>query len=84
MPKDKPKEYKDIKFLIREECANYFSDNATHYCCSKDGKCIFFTNSEFPRCKWFEQSVLPIDKILQRSYAEDRKIAFKSLLPKKR
>ena len=75
--KNKPKEFKDIKTLIREECANYFADNSTHYCCLKDSKCIFFTEEKLPRCKWFETSVLPISKKLQTEYADDRKVIFK-------
>jgi hypothetical protein len=82
MAKEKNQEYRDIKSLILKECSCCY--DAGDYCCFKDEKCIFFTCKKLPRCNWFEQCVLPLSKELQREYAEDRKIAFKSFLPKKR
>jgi len=65
------------KSLIKNECAGYLSDQCSinHYCCNKDGVCLFFEdNTEIPRCKYFEEGVLPLDEDLERQYRIERKM----------
>jgi hypothetical protein len=69
---------KEIKQLVRNECAGYFADS--NYCCQYNCTCVFYDKEisyeeslENPiRCKYFEHSVLPIDSQIQRDYLLDR------------
>lgn len=65
--------------LIKNECANYLGDNfckIKNYCCLQDKSCNFFNSSEpFPRCTYFETSVLPMDKELEFQYNKERNLS---------
>lgn len=62
-----------VKKLIKIECAGYYFEN--NYCCTKDGECIFFLESEkLPCCKYFEKGVLPLDIDLEFEYRVERKM----------
>ncbi len=53
------------KKLVKQECACYFAND---YCCMRDDKCIYFTDIEKKRCKYFESYVLPLDQDYQLIY----------------
>jgi len=61
--------------LIRNECANHFSIQCSikNYCCLTDKTCVFFLENK-PRCKYFEESVLPIKKDLEYKYRRGRNL----------
>ena len=60
-----------IKRLVKSDCAGYFSGN--DYCCSKDGTCVFFEETEqLPCCIYFEEGVLPLDVDLEFEYSQER------------
>lgn len=66
-----------IKRLIKSQCACYSPEqNSMHnYCCYKDGICMYFRDTEeLPRCKYFEEGVLPLDSDLESEYREERQI----------
>ena len=66
-----------IKSLIKTECDGYLSEQCStnHYCCNRDGVCLFFEeNIEMPRCKHFEDGVLPLKEDLERQYRIERKL----------
>ena len=62
--------------LIRNECANYFSslNSIKNYCCLTDKTCVYFSENK-PRCKYFEEAVLPLDKDLEYKYKQERKLS---------
>lgn len=53
-----------IKKLIKDQCASYNTQD--NFCFQYDKTCLFFTDNE--RCKYFEESVLPIDSELEQKY----------------
>ena len=64
-----------IKNLVKNECAGYLTEQCSikNYCPSKDRACLFFAeNQELPRCKYFEEGVLPLDEELERDYLAER------------
>jgi len=64
-----------IKRLITNECANHERkfNGFINVCLAKeDCKCVFFFE-KYPRCKYFEEAVLPLDKRLEQLYYADRK-----------
>lgn len=63
-----------IKSLIKEECAGYITGFVNNYCCNKDGVCLFFEDTDMPRCKYFEEGVLPLEEDLERQYRIERKL----------
>lgn len=63
-----------IKRLVKSDCAGYFTEN--NYCCSKDGVCVFFRETEqLPCCRYFEEGVLPLDEDLEYEYRQERQMA---------
>jgi len=64
----------NLKQIIRGNCACYFShgpgrlSTVTDWCEVRDGRCIAF--SEFKRCKYFEEGVLPDQPDASAEYAE--------------
>jgi len=64
----------NLKQIIRGNCACYFSHGpgrlsaVTDWCEVRDGRCIAF--SEFKRCKYFEEGVLPDQPDASAEYAE--------------
>lgn len=68
----------EIQDLVRNECANYCGKFNTreHYCCyepTPDFKCVLFrTDNALPRCKYFEESVLPLDPATEAIYRTER------------
>jgi hypothetical protein len=65
---------KDIKQLIKNECANFNYEN--NFCFPKDKMCCFFLDSDTsPRCKYFEDSVLPLEPEMEYEYRKDRKMS---------
>lgn len=60
------------------ECASHSRtlNGISNYCCleaTPDFQCVFFTSKEkFPRCRYFEQSVLPLDPALEAVYYQER------------
>jgi hypothetical protein len=70
------KKINKIKGLAKSECANFnYEDN---FCYPRDAKCYFFIdvdeNSTLSRCKYFENSVLPIDPGLEYEYRREREL----------
>ena len=65
-----------IKRLAKNECASCFDKQGSinHYCCMVDGVCLFYRGIEKPRCKYFEQGVLPLDEKLLKIYNEEHEI----------
>lgn len=66
--------------LIKSECANYFTDSGgkgeiKNYCCLIDKQCVFYSEEKNPRCKYFEQSVLPLNPELEFKYRKERKLS---------
>jgi hypothetical protein len=65
---------KQVQQLINKECANYFykCDEVTSYCCrewTKDLSCIYFQpEPEFDRCKYFEETCLPLSEEIKIIY----------------
>lgn len=58
-----------IKMLAKSECANYeVKFNSVKDCCLVKGACVFVTNEELARCKYFEEAVLPLDPELEAVY----------------
>lgn len=64
------------KALIRAECANYDLRycNITHYCFDPQyalkRRCSYFCE-EPESCEWFEEAVLPQDKLLELAYEDN-------------
>ncbi len=63
-----------IKSLIKEECAGYVTGFVNNYCCNRDGVCLFFEDTDLPRCQYFEGWVLPLEEDLERQYRIERKM----------
>ncbi len=66
-----------LKQLISEECANYYAKmgKTNDYCCAEwtpDHRCVYFTANGFPRCGYFERSVLPLEPGLESVYHAER------------
>lgn len=72
---------RSIKSLIQNECANYFVDSGginktiKNYCCLIDKTCIYYFNEDdeqSPRCRYFEESVLPMNPELEYQYRQEK------------
>lgn len=66
-----------IKRLIKNQCACHIAElcSIPHYCCYRDGVCIYFGElEELPRCKYFEEGVLPVDSDLEYEYRDERRM----------
>jgi len=65
---------KNIKILIKQECANFnYDDNS---CYPLGEICRFYDeNNNLPRCKYFENGVLPLESDLEYQYREERKMS---------
>jgi hypothetical protein len=60
-----------VKRIVETECCNHFADGpygAYHWCVNRDAVCPIFT--EFRRCKWFEEAVLPAWPDVAAEYAD--------------
>jgi len=62
-----------IKILITKECANHdrTANGITNSCCQgpeNSKQCIYFLDNEDPRCKYFEEAVLPLEPELTAVY----------------
>ena len=64
-----------VRSLVVGECPNYqtmgpFGTN--NYCFirekSNHGACVFFSDLEAPRCRYFEEVILPLDKELKEIF----------------
>jgi len=77
----------DIKRLAVNECANHerkFNSFINACLVRQNLKCVFFFE-DHPRCKYFEETVLPLDKRLEALYHADREArAYGSQLTKQR
>ena len=60
-----------IKSLIKEECAGYVTGFVNNYCCNHDEVCLFFGEADMPRCKYFEEGVLPLEDELEKQYRQE-------------
>lgn len=66
-----------VKSLVVGECAN--NQNEAHgirnFCWMREksnhGICLFFSNSEGPKCRYFEEAVLPLDKDLKAIFSSE-------------
>lgn len=66
-----------FKLLVKNNCACYLGakHGITNYCCLQDGPCVIFAQDDgLPRCTYFENGVLPIDKKLEREYKSERNV----------
>lgn len=64
----------EIYRLVTNECANHekrFNSFVNACLIRRDLKCVFFFE-DHPRCKYFEEAVLPLDKQLEALYHADR------------
>ncbi|BDG59914.1 cysteine-rich VLP domain-containing protein [Caldinitratiruptor microaerophilus] len=61
-----------VKGLVAEVCANFSGPDR---CLPADAPCRYFAPPEgrLPRCRWFEQAVLPLDPQLEKLYWAERK-----------
>jgi hypothetical protein len=65
------------------ECANHFGElnRIQNYCCLLDKSCVFFSDNKEPvRCKYFEDSVLPLNPDLQFQYRKVRQLSTVDLI----
>ena len=66
-----------VKSLVAGECANHQNEahGIRNFCWmrekSNNGACVFFSNSEGPRCRYFEEAVLPLDKDLRAFFSRE-------------
>lgn len=67
-----------VKTLVSSECANHANElnGIRNHCWAREksnaGQCIFFTEGiENPRCQYFEQAVLPLDKELKAIFSSE-------------
>ncbi len=66
-----------VKSLASAECANYQGgSNGIKNCSwmqekSNHGVCVFFADIENPRCRYFQESVLPLDKELKGLFSPE-------------
>jgi hypothetical protein len=67
-----------IKALVARECANHQSLGpwgTNNYCWMREksngGVCVFFSDLEEPRCRYFEEAVLPLDKELKGLFSSE-------------
>jgi hypothetical protein len=65
-----------VKSLVVAECENHqtmgpFGTNNYCWMCEKSnhGVCVFFSDLEAPRCRYFEEVVLPLDKDLKAIFS---------------
>jgi len=63
--------------LVTSECANHFGNlnGTSDYCClewTPDHRCVYFLEEDNPRCRYFEESVLPLDKEIETAYYAER------------
>ncbi|MGD0624256.1 MAG: hypothetical protein ABSB32_05995 [Thermodesulfobacteriota bacterium] len=72
MTKERSSIQSKVKSLVAGECPNYQTMGpfgANHYCFVREkstrGVCVFFSDLEAPRCRYFEESILPLDKDLR-------------------
>lgn len=61
-----------VKGLVADVCANF---SAPDRCLPADAPCRYFAppGGRLPRCKWFEEAVLPLDPQLEKLYWAERK-----------
>jgi hypothetical protein len=72
---------KNIKSLIKGECSNFDYEN--NLCLPKDQLCCFFVGDEGnPRCKYFEEGVLPLEPTLENQYRFERDMGFNTDMKK--
>jgi hypothetical protein len=74
-----------IKQLVHNGCANYFGElnKIQNYCCLHDKGCLFFNDNndeEHVRCKYFEDSVFPLNPDLQFRYRKERQLSTVALV----
>ena len=66
-----------VRALISEECENYQggSNGVANYCwmreTSNHGACVFFSDLENPKCRYFEEAVLPLDEELKGIFSNE-------------
>ena len=67
-----------VKSLAANECVNYQTSGPSglkHHCLVeekiKGGVCVFFSEVKSPRCLWFEETVLPLDKNLKAVFSSE-------------
>ncbi|MEW5953284.1 MAG: hypothetical protein AB1815_05945 [Bacillota bacterium] len=66
-----------LKSLVADECANHSREcnGIQNHCCTrKDNLCVF-SHGDAPRCKYFEDCVLPLNKKLEAVYLAEAKAA---------
>jgi len=63
--------------LIYRECANYCSESngIKNHCLAREksnaGVCVFFSDLEKPQCRYFQETVLPLDKELKGIFSNE-------------
>jgi hypothetical protein len=67
-----------VKALAASEYANHQSSGPAgikNYCWAKEksngGVCVFFSDIENPRCRYFQEAVLPLDKDLKAVFSSE-------------
>jgi hypothetical protein len=66
-----------VKSLVAAECANHSNEQngVKNYCWMREksnhGVCVFFSDLESPRCRYFEEAVLPVDKDLKAVFSSE-------------
>jgi hypothetical protein len=67
-----------VKSLAASECANHQNSGPSgikNYCWLKErsngGVCVFFSDVENPRCRYFQEAVLPLDKELKAVFSSE-------------
>ena len=67
-----------VKSLAASECANHQNSGPSgikNYCWLKErsngGVCVFFSDVENPRCRYFQGAVLPLDKELKGLFSPE-------------
>ena len=65
-----------VKSLASSECANHANNlnGIPNHCWAKErsnGVCVFFSDLENPQCRYFQETVLPIDKELKAIFSSE-------------